>query len=323
MADGRWQTADGRRKRPPFSFRIDDSTAQGAAVIDLQLFAQLLVSGIVRGSQYALVAASFGIIYSTTQLFHLAHALVYTAAAYGAVEAATRLGLPLWLAVPCGLLVATAFGSVIELAVYRPMRGRSATKLAAFLASLGLAIAGANLVQIVFGPENKSVPRFTLKTIAVHDVTFTTLDVAVVVVGWVCIGLLLLFLQKTQYGRAINAVRTNPQVAMAVGISVDRIYLLVIALGSLLVAVSSLLFVLGNVAFPTMGLAPVLIGFIAVFLGGTDNIVGAAVGGLTLGLATSLSGLWLSGDYAPVVVFGILFAVLVFRPQGLLGKAAV
>jgi branched-chain amino acid transport system permease protein len=72
-----------------------------------------------------------------------------------------------------------------------------------------------------------------------------------------------------------------------------------------------------------MGLSPILIGFIAVFLGGTDNVPGAALGGFVLGLATSLSGIWLPGDFASVVVFGILFVVLIFRPQGLLGRAAV
>lgn len=292
-------------------------------MIDPQLFSQLLVSGIVRGSQYALVAASFGIIYSTTQVFHLAHAAVYTIAAYAAVVVANELGAPLWLALMLGLVAASLLGAAMELAVYRPMRRRSATKLAAFLASLGLSLIASSLIQIAFGPENLSLSRVPNDTFVIRDVTFTTLNIVEVVIGWICIALLLLFLKKTQYGRAINAVRTNPQVAMAVGISVDRVYLLVMVLGSLLVAVSSLVFLLGNVAFPTMGLAPILIGFIAVFLGGTDNILGAALGGLTLGLATSLSGIWLSGDFAAVVVFGILFVVLVFRPQGLLGKAAV
>ena len=290
---------------------------------DAQLFFQLLVSGIVRGSQYALIAASFGIIFSTTQIFHLAHAAVYTLAAYAVVLVANTLGLSIWIAIPLGLLAAVIAGMAVELGVYRPMRQRSATKMAAFLASLGLSIIGSNLIQILFGPENRSVSRFSIRTFDIRDVTFTALDLIEVAIGWICIAALILFLRRTRYGRAINAVRTNPTVAMAVGISVDRVYVLVIMIGSLLVGVSSLLFVLDNVAFPTMGVAPILIGFIAVFLGGTDSVPGAALGGFTLGLLTSLSGIWLSGIYAPIVVFGILFVVLVFRPQGLLGKLAV
>jgi branched-chain amino acid transport system permease protein len=294
-----------------------------ARVIDIQLVTQLLVSGIVIGSRYALVAVSFGIIYSTTQIFHLAHAGTYTIAAYAAVVIANMLGAPLWVALLVGLLAAVLFGALMELGMYRPMRRRSATKLAMFLASLGLSIVISSVVQIIFGPQNLSLQRVPNATYFVGNVTITSLNIAEIVVGWTAIALLLLFLRKTQYGRAINAVRTNPQVAMAVGISVDGIYLLVMAIGSLLVGMSALLFLMGNVAFPTMGLAPILVGFIAVFLGGTENVLGAALGGFVLGLATSLSGIWLAGDFASVVVFGILFIVLVFRPQGLLGRAAV
>jgi branched-chain amino acid transport system permease protein len=292
-------------------------------VIDTQLVAQLLVSGIVLGSRYALIAVSFGIIYSTTQIFHLAHAATYTIAAYAAIAAANMLGAPLWVAIVVGLVAAVLFGALMDLGMYRPMRRRSATKLAMFLASLGLSIVVSSAMQIIFGPQNLSLERVPNATYFLGNVTVTSLNIAEIVVGWVAIALLLLFLRRTQYGRAINAVRTNPQVAMAVGISVDRIYLLVMMIGSLLVGMAALLFLMGNVAFPTMGLAPILIGFIAVFLGGTDNILGAALGGLVLGFATSLSGIWLAGDFASVVVFGILFIVLVFRPQGLLGRAAV
>ncbi len=292
-------------------------------MIDSQLFLQLLVSGIVKGSQYALIATSFGIIFSTTQIFHLAHAAVYAAAAYGVVTIADSLGWSIWLALPFGVMTALVVGALIELGVYRPMRRGSATKLVAFLASLGISIVSSNLIQIIFGPENRRVARFSFRTFEVRKITFTSLDVVEVIVGWACIALLLVFMNRTQYGRAINAARTNPLVAMAVGISLDRIYLLVILLGSLLASIASILFVVNNVAFPTMGLEPILIGFIAVFFGGADSLPGAALGGFTLGLLTSLSGLWLSGVYSPVVVFGMLFLVLVFRPQGLLGKASV
>ncbi|MCD6030239.1 MAG: livH [Thermomicrobiales bacterium] len=292
-------------------------------MIDAQLVLQLLVSGIVLGSRYALIAVSFGIIYSTTQIFHLAHAGTYTIAAYAAIVVGATAGGSLWLAVLAGLLAAVLFGALTELVMYRPMRRRSATKLAMFLASLGLSIVVSSAMQIIFGPQNLSLQRVPNATYFVGNITITALYIAEIVVGWTAIAALLVFLRKTQYGRAVNAVRTNPQVAMAVGISVDRIYLLVMMIGSLLVGVAALLFLMGNVAFPTMGLAPILIGFIAVFLGGTDNVLGAALGGLVLGLATSLSGIWLAGDFASVVVFGILFIVLVFRPQGLLGRAAV
>jgi branched-chain amino acid transport system permease protein len=290
---------------------------------DFDLFQQLLVSGLVLGSVYALLAVSFGIIYATTKTFHLAHSVVYTVAAYAAIVTVDSLGLPLAPAALVGLAAAVALGIAIETVGYRPMRRRNATVLAIFLASLGLAIVGPNLIQILFGPENRNLPGFPNDTITLSEnITFTVLDLTSVVVCWTCVGALSLALRRTRYGRAITAVRTNQDMAMAVGIPVERIFALVFAVGSLLVGIAALLFTMDRVAFPTMGLPPVLTGFIAVFLGGIGSTIGAAVGGLTLGLITSLSGLWLSGDYSPAVVFGLLFILLLIRPQGLFGRAA-
>lgn len=285
------------------------------------LLSQLLVSGLILGSVYALLAASFAIIYSTTRIFHLAHAVTYTTAAYAAVVSVRAFAVPLGVAIAIGLGIAVATGVVIELGAYRPMRRRSATVLTTFLVSLGLSVAGSSLIQIAFGPENHRLPGFPIQTIAIGAVTFTTLGVVSVVVAWLGVFGLLLFLKTTKYGGAIDAVRTNPELAIAVGIRVDQVFLLVFILGSGLIGVASLLFTMGAVAFPTMGITPVLIALIAAFFGGVGSTLGAALGGLAIGLVTALTGLWFSGDYAPVAVFGLLFLLLIVRPQGLLGQA--
>lgn len=290
--------------------------------VTLGLFEQLLVSGVVVGSTYALVAVSFGIIYTTTRVFHFAHSVVYAVTAYAAVVAVENLGLPLLPAAFVGLVTAVVLGLLIDVVFYRPMRRVGATLLGIFLVSLGITIAAPNLLQIVFGPVNKPLPGFDVRTFTLGSVTYTNLDLLIVVLAWTLIGLLVLFQQKTKLGRAIAAVRTNREMSAAVGISPDRIYLLVFGIGSFLVGVASILFTVNGVASPQMGLAPVLTGFIAVFLGGIGSTVGAALGGLMLGLASNLSGLWLSSDFGPAVVFGVLFVLLIVRPQGLLGKAA-
>jgi branched-chain amino acid transport system permease protein len=287
-----------------------------------QLFFQLLISGVILGSAYALLAASIGIIYSTTGIFHFAHAIPYAVAAFAAVIARTTLGLPLIVALLVGLAAAILVGVLTELTTYRPLRARGAGVLPIFLASLGLSIAAPKLLQVIFGPENRPLPGFDVTTYAIGDLTLTNLHIVTVTVCWAGIAGLLLFLSKTRYGRATRACQSNKQMSMAVGIRLGRVYLIVFAAGSLLVGVSALLFTLGGVASPTMGLTPVLIGFIGMFLGGIGTVGGAAVGGFVLGMVTSLSGLFLSPEYASVVVFGMLFIVIIVRPQGLLGKAA-
>lgn len=290
--------------------------------MDLGLVAQLTVSGIVVGSSYALLGVSFGVIYATTKIFHLAHAVAYAVAAYGAVYAADTLGFPFLAALAVGLLAGVLFGVAIEVLFYRPMRNRNATLLTIFLVSLGISVAFPNLIQLAFGPDNKTLPRPDNPTYALGAVTISRHDVAAVVISWVLIAVVATFIVKTRFGRSVTAMRTNPVMAAAVGIDAKRIYVAVFAIGSFLIAVAGLLFTTKGVATPTMGLAPTLTGFIAAFLGGIGSQWGAALGGLALGLVSSWSALYLSADYGPVVVFGAMFLVLLVRPQGLLGKAA-
>ena len=291
--------------------------------MSLELLAQLTVSGLVVGSTYALLGVSFGVIYQTTKIFHLAHAVPYAAAAYGTVWAAEQFNLPLLLACLVGLIIAVLLGLAIEILAYSPMRKKGATLLALFLVSLGITVAFPNLLQIVFGPDNKSLPGLAVVTYELGSVTVTQHDLISIAVSLVFIGAGILFIDRTRFGRAVTAMRTNPMMAAAVGIDGRVVYLVVFAMGSLLAGVASLLFVTDGVATPTMGFAPVLTGFIAAFLGGIGSLWGAALGGVLLGLASSWSALFLPINYGPVVVFGAMFIVLLIRPHGLLGKEEV
>lgn len=290
--------------------------------MDLSLLAQLTVSGIVVGSTYSLLGVSFGVIYATTKIFHLAHAVAYAGAAYAAVWAANSLGLPFWPALLVGLVAAVLLGVGIEVLFYRPMRRRNATLLTLFLVSLGISVAFPNLLQLSFGPENQTLPRPDNPTFAFGSVTISRHDIVSVLISWALIASVSAFIARTRFGRSITAMRTNPTMAEAVGIDGKRVYTIVFAIGSLLMGVAGLLFTAKGVATPTMGLQPALIGFIAAFLGGIGSQWGAALGGLVLGLLSSWSALYLQVDYGPVVVFGAMFLVLLIRPQGLLGKAA-
>jgi len=290
--------------------------------LDLTLLAQLTVSGIVVGSTYALLGVSFGVIYATTKIFHLAHAVAYAGAAYAAVWSADHLGLGFWPALAAGLAVAVLLGIGIEVLFYRPMRRRNATLLTIFLVSLGISVAFPNLLQLMFGPDNQTLPRPDNPTYGLGSITISRHDIVSVAVSWLLVAAVALFIARTRFGRSITATRTNPVMAEAVGIDSRRVYSVVFVLGSLLVGVAGLLFTAKGVATPTMGLQPTLVGFIAAFLGGIGSQWGAALGGLALGLISSWSALYLQVDYGPVVVFGAMFLVLLIRPQGLLGKAA-
>ena len=122
--------------------------------MNLELFAQLTIAGIVTGSFYALLGVSFGVVYQTSKIFHLANAIPFAAGGYGTVWSAKILHLPLAAALIFGVLMAVLFGLIILYIGYFPVIRRNGALLSLFLVSLGFTVAFPNLLQIVFGTEN-------------------------------------------------------------------------------------------------------------------------------------------------------------------------
>lgn len=301
--------------------------------MNFELLVQLTIAGVVLGSFYALLGVSFGLVYQTSKIFHLANAIPFAAGGYATVWSAEALRFPLWPAIIFGLLVAVLFGLMILFLGYFPVMRRNGALLSLFLVSLGLTVAFPNLLQIVFGTENLPLRTFDYegdlasafdnRVFSSGFFTITLIDILKVVISWVLVIAIVLFVRNTRSGRSITALRTNPNMAMAVGIDKKRVYVLVFALGSFLAGVAGIFVTAEFVASPVMALQWTIVGFIAVFFGGIGSLLGTAFGGLVLGLLSSLSSLFLPVNYSPVVVFASLFIILLVRPQGLFGKASV
>lgn len=281
---------------------------------------QLVTSGVVVGSLYALLGVSWGIIYGTTRTFHFAHGLTFTIAAYTAIVLHVGWGLPLALAAAGALAVAALCGCAAEVAVYRPIRRESRGQLGIFLASMGTLVLGEALLQIVFSPTPRSLPDFPERLFTLGPFTFTLADLTMMGTAWLAIAALQVFLSRTRTGREIRAVRSNPEMTTIVGISSDRTFLVVFAVGSALMGLGAFFVTVQSAATPHMGVTFVLMAFIATFLGGVGSTWGVALAGLGIGIVENLALLQLSAHYKHVVVFAAMFAFLLVRPQGFLGK---
>ena len=285
----------------------------------MDLFAQLLVNGVIAGSLYALVACSFGLILGTTGTFHFAHGVVFAAGAYGAYFATGR-GLPLWAAAAAGIAGAALLGVLIELVVYRPLRKISASPLVILIASLGTLIVLENAIAIGFSTDAKVLEGFPRKALIVGGVGFTTLHVTMVAVSLIAFAGLLAFLHSTRTGRAIRAVATSPEMAEIVGIDTGRVFLLVFAIGSAMAAPAAILIMMDRGATPDMGMEAILIAAIAVIVGGIGSVPGAALGALIIGVAQNLGVMKIPSEWQAAIAFGLLLVVVIVRPHGLLGK---
>ncbi len=284
------------------------------------LTAQLLIQGLITASFYALAGVTFGMIYRTTLTFHFAHQLVFTIAGYTAALLTVELKVHFILAFFFSILTAIAAGCAIDGLLYRRLREMGATKATTFLSSLGFATAGTAIILLLFSSNPRSIKGFPAKTLSLGGVFFTAADVAMVTVSLLSVGLLLLFLRKSRYGKVIRAVGSNSEMARNLGLDINKVYLVVYGIGSGLFGVAAFLFTLKNVAYPTMGIFPFFMSFTAVFLGGVNSIAGHALAGFILGMAENVGMIVLPGEYKIMIAYGILFVVILIKPEGLLGS---
>ena len=291
--------------------------------ISLANILQLTANGLAAGSAYALLGVAFSLILGVSGRFHVAFTVSYTLAAFVAAWAGATPGpgLSFWSALGLGAVAAAVAGVAIERLVYLPLSltgARVGTNvfLMVFVASLGVSIAGRNLLALT-ALQNPSIliSGFNNVGVDVGPTTITTLNIAMVVTSWALIGLLALVLSRTTLGRMIRAVRANPQMSLCVGINPRAIYLVVFAIGSFLGGVGAVFQATSTSATPDMGLVPLFYALVVAFVAGLSSpplVVGLV--GLGVGLVESYSSLFLPTQWTTLVVFGILFVYVACRP---------
>jgi branched-chain amino acid transport system permease protein len=288
----------------------------------VDLLLQLLATGLVVGSLYALCALGWGLIYGTTLHFHVAHGAVFSLAAYFAYAGQKLLHLPLGVAVVAAILAAAAAGLLIDLLLYQQLERRGALRTSLFIASLGLLILIENVLAIVFTPDPMRMDIGMLDTsLVVGPVFLTYLHVLTVVLAVAGYLALMLFLKRSRWGQAIRAVSSSPEMARTVGIDLKRVHLLTYAIGSALAAPAGILVAMDVGAEPFRGTRFVLLASVAVIMGGIGSIPGAMLGGLFLGLLENV-GIWqLPSEWQSAISFGVFLLFIVLRPRGFFGRS--
>lgn len=285
------------------------------------MLSQLVLNGIIAGSAYALLALGFGLIYSVTRFFHFAHGGIYTIAAYATFLAVAQLGLSLPVAIVFAIGLSAALGAAIDFSVYRPLRIRKAQSTVFLLASLGLFILIQNSISIMFGDDTKSIRHgLVSEGVSILGARITPIQIVIVAVSVALCFLTWLALHATPMGRVVRAVSNDAELAKVVGVNSDRVIVSVFAIGSVLGGVAAILRSLDSDMTPTIGFEALLMGVVAMIIGGVGSVSGALLGGLFVGLVRNL-GVWkLPTEWQDAIVFVVLIAFLLFRPQGFLGR---
>lgn len=308
----------------------------------MEYFLQQLINGITLGSIYGLIAIGYTMVYGIIGMINFAHGDIFMVGAFIALIVITALGLAvssgvgviilaLILVLICAMVISSVYGWTLERLAYRPLRG--SFRLAPLITAIGVSIVLQNYIQIAQGARVKPLqPIVTgghtiMKRVDENGeflVQISNIQIAIIVMTFLLMVIFSLIIAKTSLGRAQRACEQDQKMASLLGINVDKTISTTFVMGAALAAVAGLMFLLyyGVIDF-FIGFIAGVKAFTAAVLGGIGSLPGAMLGGLVIGLIETFWSAYFSVEYKDVAAFAMLAVVLIFLPQGLLGKPEV
>ncbi len=302
----------------------------------MQVFIQTVVNGLTTGCLYALIALGYTMVYGILKLLNFAHGDVYMIGAYIGYFVIQWFGGPTALVIPVPLLLLVMFalaavgcgflGVAMERFAYRPLR--DAPRIAPLITALGISFVLENSVLLLFGGFTRSyeTPDFIPFSTGIH-IGALRIDVVQIMIIVLSVAMMLglrELVRRTTLGKSMRAVASDREAAEMLGINVNRTIALTFFIGSAMAGVAG---VMSGLAFnqisSTIGFLAGLKAFTAAVVGGIGSLPGAMIGGIFIGLCESFTSSYISTKFTDLIVFGILIATMLLRPQGIFGQAAL
>ncbi len=308
------------------------------ASVAVDNFIQYTINALTLGSVYALIALGYSMVYGVLKLLNFAHGDVYMVGAFIGFGTLQALGgsvdpvVPVWLLLMIIFAAAMAGSAVlgvgIERFAYRPLR--NAPRIAPLISALGVSFFLAYSMQLMFGSTQRNYDAFSMadgalffRGIDIGNVKVPLLRIIIIGSAFLLMILLWLLVNRTRTGKAMRATSYDREAAAMMGIDIDRVIVFTFLIGSALAGAAGVMFSLRATAFVNMGFTAGLKGFTAAVIGGIGSIPGAMFGGLLLGFAESFTQGYISTRWSDLIVFSILILFMLFRPQGLFGRADI
>lgn len=286
--------------------------------MDSSLAIQLMIQGILLGGIYGLIAVGLSLIFGVMGVINFAHGQMMVLGMYISYWILVLIGLDPYLSLALVAVVTAILGYFIQATVVNRILDFPEAMQVVPLVSIGLIIE--NCILFMWGPDHRSPnTALGLKSIHFGDVMIDASRLTAFVLAILITGLIFWFLKNNSIGKSMRAAADNRIGALVVGINVNRINNYAFALGAATTGAAGALLVPLIPVSPHLGHDFTLTAFVVVILGGMGNLVGALVGGLILGMAESMSTLWLPPTLKHVVSFSLLVLIMLFKPTGLFG----
>jgi branched-chain amino acid transport system permease protein len=295
----------------------------------MEYFLELLLGGLTRGSIYALIALGYTMVYGIIQLINFAHGEVYMIGAFTALIVASVLSILGWneiailfIASVVAVVYSMAYGYTLEKVAYKPLR--HAPRLSALISAIGMSLFLQNYVLLAqtsdFMPFPSLIPDLEFLEPIAHMIS--TPEVIIILTTSIVMVLLTFLIKFTRIGKAMRATAQDREMALLVGVDVNRVISVTFIVGSATAALGGVLIAshIGQINF-YIGFIAGIKAFVAAVLGGIGSMPGAVLGSLVLGCCESFFTGFVSSDYEDVFAFVILVLILIFRPAGILGRS--
>lgn len=284
--------------------------------------AAILVSGLVLGSLYAMMATGLSLVWSTLGIFNFAHGVFMALGAYAAwqIGDAAGLGLGPAIGIAAGIAILIGIGCATDVLLVRPFQGRPDMMLAAAITTLAALTFLENAALLAWGPRFKQLPPLVEGTVAILGVRISAHEAVIILLSPSVLIAIWLFLKYTMPGAAIRAVGQNQEAARLMGMNVRVLYMAAFGLSAGLAALAGIL--LGSIRFitPTMGAEPLTKALIVAIFGGLGSLMGTVGAAYVIGLLEALSVYFIGLYWTPAVLFVVMIGVLIVRPTGLFGR---
>ncbi|HEY4139793.1 MAG TPA: branched-chain amino acid ABC transporter permease [Pseudolabrys sp.] len=286
-----------------------------------EIYLNVAVGGVLTGLVYGLMALGLSVIFGVVRVVNFAHGEMMTIAMYIALTLFSAFHLdPLIMLIPIAAVL-FAFGYALQAAVINPFVTRP--DYIQFLLLVAIAIIIVNVLLILFGPDAKGIQTsYSYDSFQIGKLIIDATKLYAALAALVVAAALFAFFQYTTLGTSIRACADNYTGALVVGLDVKHLYALTFGLGAACVGAAGVMLLLIVDVTPAIGPAYTLLAFVIVITGGLGSMPGALLGGVLIGLTEAMAGLLFTPSAKSMFAFAILVLVLLFRPQGIMGKRA-
>ena len=280
---------------------------------------QSLANALLTSSAILLIAVAFQLVLSANGYFHFAQAGFFALAPYLVLLLRREALVPLTWGIPLAVIATTTLSIALQHVLFRPLHARNASPTSLLIVSLGVLIVIQSAIALVFGNATSTIRSAAIGRLwHVAEAQLTTAQIAQILVSWTLFGVVLFSSTQSRWGRELRAISDDRALAMAIGIRVDSVALSAVAVSGGLSAIAGILSAMDVDMVPSMGFLPLMLGVVAVVIGG-GSLLGTAAGALLIGGLQHVFARWIDASWQNAVVFGLLILLLRVRPNGLSG----